>query len=106
MTTKTNIRLLLHCCCLALGILLAAPSTCVAKGSSYQFRHYDTQQGLSHNSVLAIAQDSMGFMWFGTHDGLSRFDGHSFKVYHKSMQPHGLGNGRIGVISQAPDHQL
>lgn len=87
-------------------LLLLMAATSVAKGSGYQFRHYDTQAGLSQNSVLAIVQDSMGFMWFGTHDGLNRFDGHSFKVYHKSLLPHGLGNGRIEVIYQTPDHEL
>lgn len=106
MIRRTNkIRLFCRYCMVVWALLLAA-SASMAKGGSYQFHHYDTQQGLSHNSVLAIAQDCMGFMWFGTHDGLNRFDGHSFKVYHKSMLPHGLGNNRIGAIHQDPDQQL
>ena len=106
MTTTINKRLLSCRFWLMACILMMAVSVGKAKGSSYQFRHYDTQKGLSQNSVMAIAQDSMGFMWFGTHYGLNRFDGHSFKVYHKSQLSHGLGNGRIGVIYEAPDHQL
>jgi len=46
------------------------------------FRHYNNKHGLSHNTVYASIQDKRGFMWFGTEDGLNRFDGHSFKVYH------------------------
>ena len=46
------------------------------------FRHYNNKHGLSHNTVYASIQDKRGFMWFGTEDGLNRFDGHTFKVYH------------------------
>ena len=88
-----------------LALLIMAGAS-AANGSGYQFRHYDSQAGLSQNSVMTIVQDSMGFMWFGTHDGLNRFDGHSFKVYRKSQLPHGLGNARIEVIYQSTDHEL
>ena len=88
-----------------LALLIMAGAS-AANGSGYQFRHYDSQAGLSQNSVMTIVQDSMGFMWFGTHDGLNRFDGHSFKVYRMSQLPHGLGNARIEVIYQSTDHEL
>ena len=38
------------------------------------FRHYTNKQGLSHNTVYCALQDKKGFMWFGTDDGLNRFD--------------------------------
>lgn len=47
----------------------------------YYFRHYTNRQGLSHNTVFCSLQDSKGFMWFGTDDGLNRFDGYAFTVY-------------------------
>lgn len=47
----------------------------------YYFRHYQVEQGLSNNSVYFIRQDSKGFMWFATKDGLNRFDGFHFKVF-------------------------
>lgn len=50
--------------------------------SSY-FRNYQIESGLSSNSVWAVMQDSKGFMWFGTNDGLNRFDGRNFKTYKK-----------------------
>lgn len=74
--------------------------------ADYQFKHYDANDGLSQNSVMAIVQDSMGFIWLGTHDGLNRYDGKSFTVYRKSSSPSGLGSNRIGVIHEAPDHRL
>ena len=77
-----------------------------AKASEYQFRHYDTNDGLSQNSVMSIIQDSMGFMWFGTNDGMNRFDGRSFKVYRKGNGNNQLGSDRIGVLYEAPNHEL
>ena len=47
------------------------------------FRHLSKKEGLSQASVFAIGQDSSGFMWFGTRDGLNKFDGYQFKVYKK-----------------------
>ncbi|MDR1881531.1 MAG: response regulator [Prevotella sp.] len=50
------------------------------------FRKYQVEDGLSHNSVWCTLQDSYGFMWFGTSDGLNRFDGRKFKVYRNDIQ--------------------
>lgn len=91
------IRLLYLLLCLLGGVATAA---------EYQFRHYDTNNGLSQNSVMAIVQDHMGFMWFGTNDGLNRFDGRSFKIYRKGNADNQLGSNRIGVIYEAPNHEL
>ena len=46
-----------------------------------QFDQITTEHGLSNNRVNAILKDSKGFMWFGTADGLNRFDGNEFKIY-------------------------
>src|SRR5512147_1605673 len=46
-----------------------------------RFDHIGIEQGLSQSSVQAIFQDSLGFLWFGTQDGLNRYDGYTFKTY-------------------------
>ena len=43
-----------------------------------------TEQGLSFRDVRAIAQDTSGLMWFGTRQGLNRYDGYNFKVYNSN----------------------
>ncbi|WP_033411093.1 ligand-binding sensor domain-containing protein [Segetibacter koreensis] len=48
----------------------------------YYFRHYQVENGLSSNTVFCSLQDKKGFLWFGTKDGLNRFDGYTFKVFH------------------------
>jgi len=54
----------------------------LTKTIALTFRHYKVENGLSENSVFCSIQDSKGFMWFGTKDGLNRFDGQNFVVYH------------------------
>ncbi len=46
-----------------------------------RFRHISTEEGLSHPVVYAIAQDSQGFMWFGTEEGLNCYDGYTVEMF-------------------------
>jgi ligand-binding sensor domain-containing protein/signal transduction histidine kinase len=46
-----------------------------------RFDHISIEQGLSQSSVQVIFQDSRGFLWFGTEDGLNRYDGYNFTIY-------------------------
>jgi ligand-binding sensor domain-containing protein len=51
----------------------------------FNIQTFTTRDGLSHNDVRSIAIDSSGFLWLATWDGLSRYDGYSFKnYYHKT----------------------
>jgi ligand-binding sensor domain-containing protein/AraC-like DNA-binding protein len=67
---------------LFLLLILVCPKV---SGQSYDFRHYQVEQGLSYNSVFGILQDSKGFMWFATKDGLNRFDGYNFKIFRNDQ---------------------
>ena len=60
-------------------MLLIYSSTCT--GQPYFFKHYQVENGLSNNSVYCSVQDQKGFLWFGTKDGLNRFDGYHFKQF-------------------------
>ncbi len=51
------------------------------KAQSYFFKHYQVENGLSNNAIYCSTQDKNGFMWFGSRDGLNRFDGYHFKTY-------------------------
>ena len=53
----------------------------VAQQPYFPFKHFSTVNGLSQNHVLSILQDRQGFMWFGTLEGLNRFDGYEFTVF-------------------------
>ena len=63
--------------------LWAVLPVCAQDAVHYYFRTMDIRNGLSQNTVYQILQDRKGFMWFGTKDGLNRYDGLSFRVYKK-----------------------
>lgn len=46
-----------------------------------QFEHLSMKDGLSMNPVMAITQDNRGFLWFGSQDGLNKYDGYKFEVF-------------------------
>ncbi len=60
------------------------------------FEHLGVNDGLSQGSVTCILQDRLGFMWFGTQDGLNRYDGYNIKVYrHDPADPKSLNENFI-----------
>tara|TARA_R110000787_G_scaffold85049_2_gene181838 strand:- start:21567 stop:24605 length:3039 start_codon:yes stop_codon:yes gene_type:complete len=55
-----------------------------------------TEHGLTFRDVRSVTQDTMGFMWFGTHQGLNRYDGYNFKVYNSNKgNPNFIENDKI-----------
>lgn len=61
------------------------------------------QKGLSQNSVYCLLQDRQGYMWFGTWDGLNKYDGYNFTIFN--MQ-HGLSNETINTMVETDDGNL
>ncbi|MBA4167794.1 MAG: hybrid sensor histidine kinase/response regulator, partial [Chitinophagaceae bacterium] len=96
---------LLHCMLSALA----------ASAQSYYFRHYQVENGLSNNGVLCSLHDKQGFLWFGTKDGLNRFDGYAFKIFrNNTADSTSIGSNFIqalyeddqGIIWAGTDHGL
>ncbi|RHJ95349.1 hybrid sensor histidine kinase/response regulator transcription factor [Parabacteroides bouchesdurhonensis] len=71
------------------------------------FKHYNNKHGLSHNTVFCSMQDRKGFMWFGTDDGLNRFDGYTFKTYrYNSWVESSLPGDRIISLYEGGDGKI
>ena len=88
-------RYLRHTVLVFLNILIAS-STILGQDNQIRFDHISIEQGLSQSSVLSIAQDQLGFMWFATLDGLNRFDGYTFTVYlHDPLDSNSISD--IGI---------
>lgn len=82
---------------LLLLLLLAAPV--VEAQSIGRVTRLTVEHGLSQNTVQAILQDHVGFLWFGTAEGLNRFDGYSFVVYrHQPGAPDSLPHDTISAL--------
>lgn len=64
------------------GVVLSAQSNLPPK---LKFNSIGIEDGLSNNIINTITQDSLGFIWIGTNDGLTRYDGNNFKVFKKSF---------------------
>ncbi|NID10213.1 hybrid sensor histidine kinase/response regulator transcription factor [Fibrivirga algicola] len=73
-----------------------------------QFEHLAVADGLSNNSVSAIIQDRKGYMWFGTHEGVNRYDGATFTVFKPDpKQPtRGFQNGSITGLCEGEGDQI
>ncbi|OQP53578.1 hypothetical protein A4R26_06265 [Niastella populi] len=69
------------CCLLLLQVLAVVTVTAQPK---CKIEHYATEDGLSHDIITTIFKDSEGFMWFGTWNGINRFDGQRFVTYKSS----------------------
>ncbi len=66
-----------------------------------QFDHLRVEDGLSQGMVLAMLQDSRGFMWFGTYDGLNRYDGYRFTVWRSDPDNvHSLSSSMITALAE------
>src|SRR6059058_3430347 len=69
--------------------------------------YYSTDQGLSHQRVTAMLKDKEGFMWFGSWDGINRFDGHLFVSFKSSPgDMSSLGNDRVDQIVEDQSNHL
>lgn len=70
-------------CVIAVGLLLPWywPTTVHAQGPTLRFERLTVEDGLSQSKIHTIFQDRQGFMWFGTNEGLNRYDGYTFTVY-------------------------
>ena len=66
------------------------------KSQNFEIEKFTTQKGLSQNTVNCILQDEKGFLWFGTEDGLNRFDGVKFTVFRNDPKnPNSISNSYI-----------
>lgn len=84
-------------CTALMTVALGAPR---AAGEAPRFTRLSVEDGLSQSSVQQILQDRKGFLWFGTQEGLNRYDGYRFTVHRAREQPGFLGDHDITALIQ------
>jgi ligand-binding sensor domain-containing protein len=85
---------------------LIFPGKLVGHDDDIKFEHISIEEGLSQSSVFCIFQDSRGFMWFGTENGLNRYNGHTFKVFEESKGSYSLSNNLVRAICEDKSGKL
>ena len=94
--------------CFNLLIFIAAAAIRIfPQDNDVQFEHLMLEDGLSQSSVFCMLQDHQGFMWFGTANGLNKYDGYNFTIYtHNPNNPNSLSNDWINAILEDRDGDL
>ncbi|RXK61654.1 response regulator [Lacibacter luteus] len=88
---------------LLIGIII----TVIPLNAQIPVAYLGINQGLSNNSVRCILRDHKGFMWFGTYDGLNRYDGYSFRIFRSKVNDStSLINPFINTLSEDKNGHL
>ncbi len=81
--------------------LLVVPADMLLIGREFEIEHYTSEDGLPQNFIYCSLQDRKGFLWFGTRNGLTRFDGYKFKVFqHIPFDSNSLSGNHIASICE------
>jgi signal transduction histidine kinase/ligand-binding sensor domain-containing protein/DNA-binding response OmpR family regulator len=98
------LRFFMRNCAASILLLLAATNL---KSQDLSVRYLGIEDGLSNNVVTSIYQDHNGFMWFGTYDGLNRYDGYGFKLFRNIIgDSTSLSSNGINALDEDALHQL
>lgn len=88
-------------------LLVLGVHYCFGQQKEYNFINFSSKNGLASNTVNVIVKDKYGFMWFGTEDGLNKFDGHNFTVYrHRENDTTSIGRGAVMAMLEDKEGNL
>ena len=92
-------------------ILLSPPlhgaQNTLNKSTPFCFDNISLEEGLSNLTVYCILQDSYGFMWFGTEEGLNKFNGYDFTNYvHNTSDPNSISHNFITALHEDSEGYL
>ncbi|HEY3369797.1 MAG TPA: two-component regulator propeller domain-containing protein [Prolixibacteraceae bacterium] len=100
---RDKVNKVLFFCCYA---LLTAFNS-IGQSSHIEFDHYTTKDGLSNGYINSFLQDSEGFIWIGTSNGLNRFDGINFKTYYfNSKDTTSVPGSVVTTVVEDSEHTL
>lgn len=87
-----------------LAILTANISMAMSAKDNMHYRRYTVKDGLPHRVITRITQDTTGYIWLSTYNGLCRFDGEQFKAYNLTTD--GQKIGRISDVCATSDNRI
>ncbi len=83
------------------------PSFALENSFDLSFSHINKGDGLSDDMVFSIFQDSSGYIWIGTSNGLNRYDGYNItNFFHKPDSPHSLAHNTVTSICEDSENNI
>jgi len=80
-------------------LAVAIPSAAQSQAPRFRFEHITVDDGLAHSDAMDVVQESRGFVWIATNNGVDRFDGYDLKHYQlPASEPTGVSSNRVQVI--------
>ncbi|MCO5950107.1 hybrid sensor histidine kinase/response regulator [Mucilaginibacter flavidus] len=93
--------------CVLFLLFLFFPQTGFTQKSSLKFEHFSTRDGLSQANINCIIQDSRGFMWIGSRNGLNKYDGYKFTRFrYDAKNERTLSNNMITDVAEDSDGNI
>lgn len=86
--------------------ILLFMSVQISFAQNLKFKHIGIDEGLSNSTIECIIQDHRGFLWFGTRDGLNKYDGEQITVFKSSKEPASLSDNFIRHIYEDKHKKL
>lgn len=109
---RTLLCICIHVLCIYLHQTGWAQTSASGTAPAFRVDHIGVRDGLTQGSVYYMLKDSRGFLWFGTQDGLNRYDGRQFRTYRPALGKEGAvvpgsirGINIFGIVED-PDGNL
>ena len=87
-------------------LIITAGNTCGQEFSEKNFERYTIAEGISHNYVSGVTQDSAGYIWASTAAGLNRFNGNHFVQFHSNSDSLSIGSEETTGINWLNKHEF
>ena len=89
------------------SFILSCTNNLFSQFDTFHFEHFPTIDNLENKKILAIIQDQRGFLWFGTNEGLYRYNGYEFDIYQRrENDANSISDNRILSMAQDQDGRI
>lgn len=100
MVIKRNFKKLITTTLVGITVLTPINKLSYAQSKNLIFNNINIEQGISQSTIEDIFQDSEGYIWLGTNDGLNRYNGYEFKIYNYEEYQNSISHNGITDITE------